>query len=152
VYISSGEYEMWTLLPIYNTGCVRYHSLQASSIWRKFCHFRLFASFMIFEKSRFEVIFTRKPHRERVTNCITWLHHVQSEVTGWLVFSNLFHAFEVLMPIFNQKNYMMQFVILSLWSSLIFTFFFVLFWDTNSHVYLDFIAMAFFSSKYNINT
>ena len=49
-------------------------------------------------------------------DCIT----SNQDITGWSVFSNLFHAFGAMMPIPN----------------LIFIFFFVLFWNT-SHVYPD---------------
>jgi len=47
-------------------------------------------------------------------DCIT----SNQDVTGWPVFSNLFHAFGAMMPIPN----------------LIFTFFFVLFWNTKSRL------------------
>jgi len=77
-YVSSGEHkihQMWTLLPIYNTG--QYHGrvqyLNNSFVIFDCLHHLWFSR----NQSGLRwLIFTRK-HRERVANYITWLHHIQ---------------------------------------------------------------------------
>jgi len=149
VYVSSGEHEiheMWILLSIYNTGRVRYHGRRRPVFEEQFCHFRemypVWGDRFLLESS----------HREKVTNChVIVSRPIRSDhVTEWSVFSNLFYAFETLMPYPIKGVHDAVCHSLSLWGSLIFTFFFVLFRNTNGHIYID--DFLFEYEMRNINT
>jgi len=132
------------LLLIYNTGRVQYHDRRPN--WRIVLPFSIVCIIHDFQEiypvwgDRFSLeSLTRREWQIASRDCTT----SNQDVTRWPVFSNLFHAFGAL----TQSKELHDAVCHSL--SLIFIFFFVLFWDTNGLVYPDFIAIASFLSNTN---
>ena len=89
VYVSLGEHEiheMWTLLPIILVAC----GIMIAGVQYLKNSFAIFDCLHYSRFSRNPVWgdrFSLESFTGRETNCITWLHHVNQDITAWVQFS-----------------------------------------------------------------